>query len=159
MASGTRRHVLITFARSFLTLNLARLMAAAGHQVTVVDSLAVGVSRYSNAVSGFHKVSPPKFKPQEYCRELAAIVEREKVDIVIPIHEETDILAMMAGLFPDTVELNRPGFDGDRFDRKGHLFHASPIEVLTRVAGPCHTHGHRCSEGSRDRARSSGPDR
>ncbi|GEE02208.1 IS256 family transposase [Gordonia spumicola] len=57
------------------------------------------------------------------------------------------------------VNVNRPGFDGDRFDRKGHLFHASPIEVLTRVAGPCHTHGHRCSEGSRDRARSSGPDR
>ncbi|GAC79412.1 hypothetical protein GM1_009_00250, partial [Gordonia malaquae NBRC 108250] len=97
MASGTSRHVLITFARSFLTLNLARLMAAAGHRVTVVDSLAVGVSRYSNAVSGFHKVPPPKFAPQEYCRELAAIVEREKVDIVIPIHEETDILAMMAG--------------------------------------------------------------
>ncbi|MEJ9078514.1 ATP-grasp domain-containing protein [Gordonia malaquae] len=105
MASGTSRHVLITFARSFLTLNLARLMAAAGHRVTVVDSLAVGVSRYSNAVSGFHKVPPPKFAPQEYCRELASIVEREKVDIVIPIHEETDILAMMAGLFPDTVEL------------------------------------------------------
>lgn len=111
VVSGERKHVLITFARSFLTLNLARRMAAAGHRVTVVDSMAVGVSRYSNAVSGFHRVSPPKYKPQEYCRELAAIVEREKVDIVIPIHEETDILAMMAGLFPDTCELFLSAFE------------------------------------------------
>ncbi|WP_235831391.1 ATP-grasp domain-containing protein [Gordonia zhaorongruii] len=105
MVSGASKHVLITFARSFLTLNLARLMAAGGHRVTVVDCVPIAVSRYSNAVSAFHRVPAPKFEPQEYCRELAAIVEAEKVDMVIPIHEETDILAMMAGLFPETCEL------------------------------------------------------
>lgn len=40
--------------------------------------------------------------------------------------------------------LNRPGFNGGRFDRKGHLFRASPIEVLERVARPCHADGYRC---------------
>ncbi|WP_341264527.1 hypothetical protein RVF87_18030 [Gordonia hydrophobica] len=34
----------------------------------------------------------------------------------------------------EIYDVNRPGFDGDRFDRKGHLFHASPIEVLEGVA-------------------------
>ena len=103
--------MLITFARSFLTLNLARRMAAAGHRVSVCDSMPVGVSKYSNAVSAFHRVSPPKYKPQDYCRQVAAIVERENVDIVIPIHEETDILSMMAGLFPETCELFLSSFE------------------------------------------------
>ncbi|MGB3698483.1 MAG: ATP-grasp domain-containing protein [Gordonia sp. (in: high G+C Gram-positive bacteria)] len=100
-----RKHILITFGRSFLTLNLARLLAAAGHRVSVCDSLPIAVGRYSNAVSGFHRVSAPKFKPQEYCREVAHIVETEGIDMVIPIHEETDILSMMAGLFPASCDL------------------------------------------------------
>ncbi|MBY4568909.1 carboxylate--amine ligase [Gordonia sihwensis] len=105
MVSGTRKHVLITFGRSFLTLNLARQFAAAGHTVSTCDSLPITVSRFSNAVSSFHRVSPPKFKPQEYCREIAELVKSEDIDMVIPIHEETDILSMMAGLFPPTCEL------------------------------------------------------
>ena len=105
MDSGARKHILITFGRSFLTLNLARLLAAAGHTVSTCDSLPITVSRYSNAVSSFHRVSPPKFKPQEYCRDVVELVKSEDIDMVIPIHEETDILSMMAGLFPPSVEL------------------------------------------------------
>lgn len=109
--SPSGKHVLITFGRSFLTLNLARLMAAGGHRVTVVDSVAIGVSRFSNAVSDFHLVPPPKFQPQEYCRELARIVQAEAVDMVIPIHEETDILSMMRGLFPPECDLFLSDFE------------------------------------------------
>lgn len=105
MKEGKRKHILITFGRSFLTLNLARLLAAAGHKVSIADSVPIAVSRYSKAVSGFHRVSPPKYYPQDYCREIAAIVEAEGIDMLIPIHEETDILAMMAGLFPPSCDL------------------------------------------------------
>lgn len=109
--SGSRKHILITFGRSFLTLNLARLLAAAGHQVSVADSVPVAVSRYSKAVTVFHRVSPPKYRPQEYCREIAAIVDAESIDMVIPIHEETDILSMMAGLFPLSCDLFLSDFE------------------------------------------------
>lgn len=105
MHTSAGRHVLITFARSFLTLELSRLMAAAGHRVTVVDSIPITVSRYSNATSKFIRVPPPKFEPQAYCRTLSRIVVEEGVDLVIPIHEETDILAMMVGLFDPSVNL------------------------------------------------------
>lgn len=105
------KHVLITFGRSFLTLNLARLIASAGHRVTIVDSVRVAVTRASNAVTGFHLVPPPKFAPQEYCRALARIVAEESVDLVIPIHEETDILSMMRGLFPPECELFLSDFE------------------------------------------------
>ena len=86
-------------------------MSAAGHRVTVVDSIPIGVSRFSNAVDAFHKVPAPKFEPRDYCRELARIVTDEKVDMVIPIHEETDILSMMVGLFPAECEVFLSDFD------------------------------------------------
>ncbi|MFT3716228.1 MAG: ATP-grasp domain-containing protein [Gordonia sp. (in: high G+C Gram-positive bacteria)] len=105
MVNVERKRILVTFGRSFLTLNLARLMAAAGHTVQVCDSVPIAISRYSIAVSGFHRVAPPKYQPQDYCRDVAAIVESEAIDMVIPIHEETDILSMMAGLFPPTCDL------------------------------------------------------
>ncbi|MFT4125209.1 MAG: carboxylate--amine ligase [Gordonia sp. (in: high G+C Gram-positive bacteria)] len=105
------KHVLITFGRSFLSLNLARLLAAAGHRVTTVDSIGLAITRASHAVTGFRRVPPPKFEPQEYCRELARIVVDEKVDLVIPIHEETDILSMMRGLFPPECELFLSDFE------------------------------------------------
>lgn len=105
------KHILITFGRSFLSLNLARLLAAAGHRVTTVDSIPVALTRVSKAVDSFHLVPPPKFKPQEYCRELARIVVDEHIDMVIPIHEETDILSMMRGLFPPDCELFLSDFE------------------------------------------------
>ena len=105
MEEGKHKHILITFGRSLLTLNLARLLASAGYRVSVADTVPLAVSRYSNAVSGFFKVSPPKYEPQQYCRDLVEIIEANDVDMVIPIHEETDIIAMMAGLFPSSCEL------------------------------------------------------
>ncbi|WLP88989.1 carboxylate--amine ligase [Gordonia sp. NB41Y] len=109
--TSSGKHVLITFGRSFLSLNLARLLAAGGHRVTTVDSIPVAITRVSNAVTGFHKVPPPKFAPQEYCRELARIVRAESVDMVIPIHEETDVLSMMQGLFPAECQLFLSDFE------------------------------------------------
>jgi hypothetical protein len=99
VTESSGKHVLITFGRSFLTLNLARLMSAAGHRVTIVDSLPIGITRFSHATSAFFRVPSPKFEPVAYCRRLVQIAVDEKVDMIIPIHEETDILSMMAELF------------------------------------------------------------
>ena len=103
--------MLITFGRSFLTLNLARLMSAAGHRVTIVDSIPIGVTRFSRAADAFYTVPPPKFEPVAYCRRLVEIVTEDDVDMVIPIHEETDILSMLSGLFPESCELFLSAFD------------------------------------------------
>ncbi|MXP23658.1 ATP-grasp domain-containing protein [Gordonia sp. HNM0687] len=107
---GSKR-VLITFGRSFLTLELARLLSAAGHRVTIVDSIPIGVTRFSHATASFHRVPAPKFEPRAYCHALAKIVADEHIDMVIPIHEETDILSMMGGVFPPECELFLSDFD------------------------------------------------
>ncbi|SIR62678.1 ATP-grasp domain-containing protein [Williamsia sterculiae] len=100
-----RKHVCITFGRSFLTLDLARLLAAAGHKVTIVDSIPLAVTRFSNATYDFYKTPSPKFQPREYCLELARICREQKIDVVIPIHEETDIISMMTDVFPPECTL------------------------------------------------------
>ncbi|MCX6469545.1 MAG: carboxylate--amine ligase [Corynebacteriales bacterium] len=107
---GSKR-VLITFGRSFLTLDLARLMAAGGHEVTIVDSISLPVSRFSNAISAFEKVPSPTFEPRAYCRELARIVTEREIDLLIPVHEETDIIAMLRADFPETCELFLSDFE------------------------------------------------
>ncbi|MDS1114203.1 ATP-grasp domain-containing protein [Gordonia westfalica] len=142
MDSAGRAHVLITFGRSFLSLELARLMAAGGHRVTTVDSIPVAISRFSNGVSGFHRVPPPKFEPLEYCRALARIVEENDVDMVIPVHEETDIIAMLAELFPPRCRLFLSDFDIENRLHHKYEFQELLVELgiptrkFARVAGP-----------------------
>ncbi|MFW0793702.1 carboxylate--amine ligase [Gordonia sp. CPCC 205515] len=111
MGSSQRRRILITFGRSFLTLELARMMSAAGHHVTIVDSIPIGVTRLSHAHDKFYKVPPPKFEPRAYCHALSRIVAKDKIDMVIPIHEETDILSMMVDIFPPSCELFLSDFE------------------------------------------------
>lgn len=136
------KHVLITFGRSFLSLNLARLLSAGGHRVTTVDSIPMVLTRVSKAVDSFHLVPPPKFKPQEYCRELARIVVDEKIDMVIPVHEETDILSMMRGLFPPECELFLSAFElenrlHNKFDFQEMLAERGiPTLAFARLNGP-----------------------
>ncbi|GAC67523.1 hypothetical protein [Gordonia soli] len=142
MSRLDRHHVLITFGRSFLTLDLARQLSAAGHRVTLVDSIPIGVGRLSRATSAFYKVPPPKFQPRAYARELARIVREQNIDLVIPIHEETDILAMMVDEFPDSCKLFLSDFETE--NRLHNKFEFSelltergiPSLKYSRVAGP-----------------------
>ncbi|GAB2642420.1 ATP-grasp domain-containing protein [Gordonia jinhuaensis] len=111
MSSERKLRVLITFARSFLTLELCRLMAAGGHTVMVADSIPFGLSRFSNSTEKFFRVPPPKFSPGEYAQRLAEIVRDNDIDLLIPIHEETDIISMHRDLFPASCRLFLSDFE------------------------------------------------
>ncbi len=110
--------------------------------MTTVDSIPVAISRFSNAVGEFHRVPPPKFEPLEYCRALARIVEENDVDMVIPVHEETDIIAMLAELFPPTCRLFLSDFDIENRLHHKYEFQELLVELgiptrkFARVAGP-----------------------
>lgn len=103
--NGDSARILITFGRSFLTLHLARLLAAAGHEVMIADSMKLPVGRFSNAVSRVFRVPAPRFDPHGYGRELARIAADESIDLIIPMHEETYYLSMQRELFPATTKL------------------------------------------------------
>lgn len=105
MSTRSGKNVLITFGRSFLTLELARLMNAGGHNVFIADSMRFPISRFSNSVQKVFRVPRPKFEPREYVDAIAELVRAQSIDLVIPIHEETDILAMAQDQFPPECEL------------------------------------------------------
>jgi len=112
---ATAKTVLITFGRSFLALQLARLMGAAGHTVLISDSVPFPITRYCSHVTKTFRTPRPRYEPVEWTRALARIVREEGVDLVVPVHEGTEILAntikQHPDLFPDGCTLFLSGFD------------------------------------------------
>jgi hypothetical protein len=104
MSGSNRKTVLITFGRSFLSLHLARLMAAAGHDVLITDSVPFPITRFSSAVKKTFRTPRPRHEPVEWTRALARITREEGVDLVVPIHEGTEILANTIKRFPDLFD-------------------------------------------------------
>jgi hypothetical protein len=91
-----RRTVLLTGGRAPVTLELARLFAAAGHRVVVAESLALPLTRTSRAVARHYRVVAPRISPRAFVFSLRDIVRRECVDLVVPTCEEVFHLAQAA---------------------------------------------------------------
>ncbi|MDN5757376.1 MAG: ATP-grasp domain-containing protein [Tomitella sp.] len=112
---GSSKNVLITFGRSFLTLSIARLIGDGGHAVHVADSVPFPITRFSNRVTKLHRTPRPKFEPVEWAFALAKIVREESIDLLVTVHEETDILAQVImrypDLFPDSCQLLLSDFE------------------------------------------------
>ncbi len=115
LPTGARRTVLITFGRSFLSLHLARLMGAAGHDVLIADSVPVPITKFSSRVKKTFRTPRPRYEPLEWTRAIADIVREHGVDLVVPVHEGTEILANTIkrhpDLFPDDCTLFFSDFD------------------------------------------------
>ncbi|WP_088892543.1 ATP-grasp enzyme [Leptolyngbya ohadii] len=90
--------VMIAGARMTKTLQLARSFQAAGHRAIIIDLDRFWLSgnRFSNAIAGFYTVPDPAKGWEKYCETLRSIVEREKVDLFIPV-------AMFAVTYPAGV--------------------------------------------------------
>jgi predicted ATP-grasp superfamily ATP-dependent carboligase len=105
------KKILLTFARSPLTLDLARQLQAAGHRVLTVDSIKTPLCRYSNAVhKNFHVPSPSAGGLNAYLDALLKIVREESVDLLIPIFEEGAAISKYRELFPSSCSIFAPSF-------------------------------------------------
>ncbi len=122
------KKVLLTLGRLPKGLEVARALRRAGADVIVADPLANHLSRPSRAVSKSLRVPAPARDPDGYVAALADIAERESVDLVAPVSEETLHAARI---------IDRPGappFFGAPFDRLARLHDKkSFIEAATRA--------------------------
>lgn len=80
--------ILITGARSFVALDLARSFSLAGMRVICADSIDLALSRYSNHVDRFYKIASPAFHFENFISDLEKIIEVEKIDFLVPTCEE-----------------------------------------------------------------------
>lgn len=86
--SAPRLRVLLTGGRAPVTLELARIFAAAGHTVFVGDSVALPLAGQSRAVRHAFRLPPPRQAPAAFAAALKDRVHRHAIDIVIPTCEE-----------------------------------------------------------------------
>ena len=99
------RTVLITVGRMPKGLDLARGFAAEGCRVVVADPYQWHIARLSRAVAASHRTAAPAEQPERYLDDLMEIIARERVDLVVPVSEETMHVVRLADRLPAGVEL------------------------------------------------------
>ena len=97
--------VLLTLGRLPVCLELARALHGGGWRVVVADSFAWHLCRLSNVVSHSYQVQAPSVDAQTYQSQLIEIIEREAVNLVLPVSEESMYVSALYGLVPSTVTL------------------------------------------------------
>lgn len=81
--------VLLTLGRLPVGLDIARAFHAAGWRVLVADPWAMHLLRMSESVSGSFVVPSPHSGPEDYYAHLTRIADRESVDLIVPVSEES----------------------------------------------------------------------
>ncbi len=105
------KRILLTNGRSPMTLYLARLLHSAGHEVYVTDPQKFHYCKFSNCVKKNYRVPSPRFQPEEHIKELARIVEDEKIDLVIPTWEDVLLVSKHKDKFNKRCKLFVTDFD------------------------------------------------
>ncbi|MFN9351957.1 MAG: ATP-grasp domain-containing protein [Gemmatimonadota bacterium] len=123
------RTVLITVGRMPKGLDLARGFAAEGCRVVVADPYRWHVARLSRAVAATHRTVAPAREPDRYLEQLSDLVARERVELVVPVSEETmhvvrlgDRLPAGTRLFAGPAALVHTLHDKWRFNRLAATF-------------------------------------
>jgi len=85
--------VALTGGRAPATLELARLLARAGHTVVVAESVRWPLTRGARAVARSVRVPPPRHDPAGFAEALADLMVRERIDLLVPTCEEVFYVA------------------------------------------------------------------
>lgn len=97
--------ILLTLGRLPKGLELAFAFKQAGHRVVVAEPWRWHLSRVSRAVDRCHAVTAPNTDANAYHADLRRIIEREQVDHVIAVSEETMHVAGLGDALPQGARL------------------------------------------------------
>ena len=100
--------VLLTLGRLPKALDLARAFASAGWRVVVAEPFAWHLSRVSRAVDKSLQVTAPAIDRHCYLEDLRRIVADERVQLVVPVSEESMHVAALRNLLPLDVDIFAP---------------------------------------------------
>lgn len=92
-ASPNPLNVLLTNGRFPITLDLARQLHAAGHYVFVIDPMQYHICKFSTAVKRSYYSPAPNVDAQGYIKAVKMAIQKSKIDLIIPLHEEIFYLA------------------------------------------------------------------
>ncbi len=82
------KRVLLTGGRAPASLELARLLAAAGHEVFAAESIAFPLTRFSNCIRQSFRIASPREDEQRFVGQLIGLIRDYHIHILIPTCEE-----------------------------------------------------------------------
>lgn len=131
---------LMTGSRAPVALDLSRRLHRAGHVVFHADSLRQGMGKWSNSAAQSFRVPRPVDSPRRYVESLAAIVQQQTIDWLIPTCEEVFFIAAHRSLLNcrvlvDEFEKLSAIHNKWTFSQTAANEHASPPETLLLKAG------------------------
>src|ERR1700712_4023849 len=92
-ASAPPVNILLTNGRFPVTLDLARQLHRAGHNVFVVDPMEYHVCKFSLAVKHSYYSPAPSVDAPGYIKIVKEAVQKGEIDLIVPLHEEIFYLA------------------------------------------------------------------
>lgn len=121
--------VLLTLGRLPKALDLARGFAELGWRVVVAEPFGRHLVGMSRAVARSHRIAAPADGAARYLEDLARVIAAERVDLVLPVSEETPHVAFLHGrLAPGTTLFTMPPGDVLRLhDKHGFARRAGAI--------------------------------
>jgi predicted ATP-grasp superfamily ATP-dependent carboligase len=105
------KSVLLTIGRLPKALDFARSFSALGWRVVVAEPYRTHLTGASNTVAKSVQTPPPSAGKAAYLAALQAIIEAEKIDLVLPLSEETMHVAHLRDQLPKHVQLFAPPSD------------------------------------------------
>lgn len=121
--------ILLTSARSPITLDLARQFTASGHEVYVADTTKFNPSRFSKAVKKAYSIPSPRFYPDAFVDSLVEIIKEQNITLLIPIYEEVLLLAKERYRFPKSCRVFAESFNLLRQLHNKWFFHQKLLEL------------------------------
>ncbi|MFK7963344.1 MAG: ATP-grasp domain-containing protein [Burkholderiaceae bacterium] len=105
MINPEQKTALLTLGRLPKALDVARALAGAGYRVIVAEPFAWHLCRVSRSVSRSYQTPAPNDGPDRYRQALLDIIEREQVDLVVPVSEEAMHVVLLAPALPARTRL------------------------------------------------------
>lgn len=97
--------VFVTDGRAISSLAIARRLDRDGLTVHCGEAFETNLTAYSNATTEAHTYPSPDEEPAAFKRAVAALIQRQEIDFVIPVRDSsTRLLAELAETLPETTK-------------------------------------------------------
>lgn len=88
--------VLITSSRMPFALDEIRKLGVRGHEVIAADTFRAAPGMHSKYVAARELVPSPSYRPREFIDAIVRVIERHRIELVLPCFEEAFVLAKHA---------------------------------------------------------------
>lgn len=103
-------NVLVTNGNSRMALCIVRELKRTGHRVIVGDYVKHALCFYSNKIDGNFIYPSPFSYPNDFIEAIKESISRYNIELIIPVHEETFLLAKKRDEFKSRVLLPLPDY-------------------------------------------------